>query len=117
MSEGDYVTTESGLKYHDLAKGDGPTPEKGQTVVVHYTGWLSDGKMFDSSLPKGRPFSFVLGAGGVIAGWEEGVATMRIGGRRQLVIPHTLGYGESGYAGLIPPRATLVFEVDLLEIE
>ncbi len=116
VNEEDYVTTESGLKYYDLEEGDGPTPETGQTVVVHYHGWLQDGTMFDSSIERGQPFSFVLGEGSVISGWEEGLATMAVGGRRQLVVPPELGYGEAGAGAIIPPGATIIFEVELLEI-
>ena len=106
-----------GLKVHDFKEGTGSLPQKGQTVVVHYTGWLTDGRMFDSSLKKGNPFPFVLGAGRVIQGWDIGVATMKVGGKRQLVIPYELGYGEEGHPAGIPPRATLIFEVELLEIK
>ncbi len=117
VDEKDYTTTDSGLKYHDLVEGTGATPTTGQTVVVHYTGWLEDGTQFDSSVDRGQPFSFALGTGGVIAGWDEGVATMKVGGKRQLVIPAELGYGDSGAGNLIPPGATLIFEVELLEIQ
>ena len=117
VDEKDYTTTTSGLKYYDLTPGTGDSPKAGQTVVVHYTGWLSDGTQFDSSLDRGEPFSFVLGEGSVIPGWEEGVATMQVGGKRQLVVPPDLGYGEQGAGNLIPPGATLVFEVELLEIK
>jgi peptidylprolyl isomerase len=113
----DLVTTESGLKYYDLEVGDGAAPEAGQTVSVHYTGWLEDGTKFDSSLDRGQPFAFVLGAGQVIPGWDEGLATMKIGGKRQLVIPPDLGYGEAGAGGVIPPNATLIFEVELLDAQ
>ncbi len=116
VEEAEYVTTDSGLKYADLEVGDGPTPEKGQTVSVHYTGWLEDGTKFDSSLDRGQPFSFVLGEGRVIRGWDEGVATMKVGGKRQLVIPPELAYGERGAGGVIPPNATLIFDVELLEV-
>ena len=116
VDEDDYTTTESGLQYYDIEEGDGPSPEAGDTVVVHYTGWLEDGTKFDSSLDRGEPFPFALGAGGVIPGWDEGVATMQVGGKRQLVIPPDLAYGEQGAGGVIPPDATLVFEVELLEI-
>ncbi len=116
VEEAEYVTTDSGLKYADLEVGDGPTPEKGQTVSVHYTGWLEDGTKFDSSLDRGQPFSFVLGEGRVIRGWDEGVATMQVGGKRQLVIPPELAYGERGAGGVIPPNATLIFDVELLEV-
>lgn len=116
VDEDDYTTTESGLKYYDLVEGTGETPKEGQTVVVHYTGWLEDGTQFDSSVDSGQPFSFPLGQGRVIPGWDEGVSTMKVGTKRQLVIPAELGYGDSG-AGIIPPGATLIFEVELLEIQ
>jgi peptidylprolyl isomerase len=117
VEEAQYVTTDSGLKYVDLEVGEGPAPEEGQTVSVHYTGWLEDGTKFDSSLDRGQPFSFVLGAGRVIRGWDEGVATMKVGGKRQLVIPPDLGYGETGAGEVIPPNATLIFEVELLDVQ
>lgn len=117
VDEADYITTENGLKYYDLTVGTGESPKVGQTVVVHYTGWLTDGTQFDSSVDRGEPFSFVLGAGNVIPGWDEGVASMKVGGKRQLVIPPELGYGEQGAGGSIPPGATLIFEVELLEIK
>ncbi len=117
VDEEDYTTTESGLKYYDLVEGDGDMPETGQTVVVHYTGWLEDGTQFDSSLNRGTPFTFTLGQGSVIAGWDEGVATMKVGGKRQLVIPSDLAYGDQGSGGTIPPGATLIFEVELLDIQ
>jgi len=113
----DYTITESGLKYYDILEGDGRLPETGQTVVVHYTGWLEDGTKFDSSLDRNQPFSFQIGAGMVIQGWDEGVASMKVGGKRQLVIPPELGYGETGSGGTIPPGATLIFDVELLEIQ
>jgi peptidylprolyl isomerase len=116
VDEEDYQMTDSGLKYYDLEVGSGASPEQGQTAVVHYTGWLEDGTKFDSSLDRGQPFSFVVGAGRVIKGWDEGVATMKVGGKRQLVIPPELGYGERGAGTVIPPNATLIFEVELLEI-
>jgi peptidylprolyl isomerase len=109
-----YITTPSGLKYYDLKVGDGPSPTKGQKVNVHYSGWLTDGTLFDSSVERGQPFSFTLGAGEVIPGWDEGVATMKVGGKRQLVIPPNLAYGAQGAGGVIPPNATLIFEVELL---
>jgi peptidylprolyl isomerase len=112
----DYIETESGLKYFDIVEGDGPAPEPGQSVVVHYSGWLEDGTKFDSSLDRGQPFSFAIGTGSVIPGWDEGVATMKAGGKRQLYIPADLGYGEAG-SGIIPPGATLIFDVELLEIQ
>ena len=117
VDEEDYVTTESGLKYFDILEGEGPMPETGQDVVVHYTGWLEDGTKFDSSVDRGQPFSFTLGTGMVIPGWDEGVASMKVGGKRQLVIPPELGYGETGSGGTIPPGATLIFDVELLTIQ
>ncbi len=108
--------TDSGLKYEDLAAGEGTAAAAGDTVVVHYTGWLTDGTQFDSSLDRREPFSFPLGGGRVIRGWDEGVAGMKVGGRRRLTIPPQLGYGAAGAGGVIPPNATLVFEVELLEI-
>jgi peptidylprolyl isomerase len=108
----------SGLKYKDEVVGTGPQPKAGQSVRVHYTGWLDQngqkGKKFDSSRDRGEPFSFTLGAGQVIAGWDQGVATMKTGGKRTLVIPPDLGYGARGAGGVIPPNATLIFEVELL---
>ena len=112
----DYIETDSGLKYFDFATGEGKNPEKGQTVSLHYTGWLTDGTKFDSSLDRGEPFSFALGTGQVIQGWDEGVASMQVGTKRQLVIPADLGYGSRGAGGVIPPDATLIFEVELLSI-
>jgi peptidylprolyl isomerase len=106
----------SGLYTRDLEPGAGEAAQAGQNVRVHYTGWLTDGTKFDSSLDRGESFGFTLGAGNVIPGWDEGVAGMRPGGKRQLVIPPQLGYGAQGYPGAIPPNATLVFEVQLLEI-
>ena len=99
----------------DVKEGDGAEATDGKTVVVHYTGWLSDGTKFDSSLDRGQPFEFVLGAGNVIPGWEQGVAGMKVGGTRRLTIPPALGYGEQGAGGVIPPNATLLFEVELLQ--
>lgn len=112
----DYETTESGLQYYDIVVGDGATPEIGQTVRVHYSGWLEDGTLFDSSVQRGEPFTFPLGMGAVIPGWDEGVATMQVGGKRQLRIPSELGYGDAG-GGPIPPGATLIFDVELLGVE
>jgi len=117
VPEEDYTTTASGLKYYDIVEGDGETPQAGQTVVVDYTGWLQDGTKFDSSVDRGQPFSFVLGSGNVIPGWDEGVASMKVGGKRQLVIPPDLAYGEAGSGGVIPPNATLIFDVELLSIQ
>ncbi len=113
--ESDVKKTSSGLGYVVLKKGTGPMPQKGQTVQVHYTGWLSSGKMFDSSVERGTPFSFVLGAGKVIKGWDEGVALMKEGEKRLLIIPPELGYGARAM-GPIPANATLIFEVDLLDV-
>lgn len=110
------VTTPSGLQYVDLTPGAGAAPRSGQTVVVHYTGWLADGKKFDSSRDRGQPFEFVLGRGDVIRGWDEGVATINVGGKRRLIIPPNLAYGASGAGGVIPPNATLTFEVELLSV-
>ncbi len=117
LDEDDYEVTDSGLKYYDLVEGDGEMPEEGQIVVVHYTGWLEDGTQFDSSLERGVPFEFPVGTGAVISGWDEGVATMKVGGIRQLVIPADLGYGDTGAGSTIPPGATLIFEVELLELK
>lgn len=112
--EGKEVTTSSGLQYIDLKVGTGATAKAGQTVTVHYTGWLENGKKFDSSVDRGQPFSFPLGAGRVIKGWDEGVQGMKVGGKRKLIIPSNLGYGARGAGGAIPPNATLIFEVELL---
>ncbi|GAC1560625.1 MAG: FKBP-type peptidyl-prolyl cis-trans isomerase [Vulcanimicrobiaceae bacterium] len=110
------VKLPDGLSYVDLVVGRGPMPKNGQTVRVHYTGTLVDGKKFDSSRDRGTPFEFPLGEHQVIAGWDEGVATMRVGGRRKLTIPPALGYGDRGAGGVIPPGATLVFDIELLAI-
>lgn len=109
------ITTESGLSYVDIVEGTGAMPQTGQTVTVHYTGTLEDGTQFDSSRGRG-PFSFRIGVGQVIRGWDEGVATMRVGGRRQLIIPPELGYGARGAGRVIPPNAKLIFDVELLRI-
>ena len=108
--------TDSGLKFEDITPGDGATAAAGQRVSVHYTGWLTDGSKFDSSVDRGEPFEFALGRGMVIRGWDEGVAGMKVGGKRKLTIPPQLGYGARGASGVIPPNATLVFEVELLGI-
>jgi FKBP-type peptidyl-prolyl cis-trans isomerase len=113
----DLVTTASGLQYQDLVIGDGKEAVVGDNVSVHYTGWLEDGTKFDSSLDRGNPFEFTLGMGQVIQGWDEGVAGMKVGGKRKLVIPPDLGYGSTGAGGVIPPNATLIFDVELIEIK
>ena len=110
------TTTPSGLQYVDLVPGSGASPAPGKKVTVHYTGWLTDGKKFDSSVDRNEPFVFQIGTGQVIAGWDEGVMTMKIGGKRKLIIPANLGYGTAGAGGVIPPNAPLVFEVILLDI-
>ena len=110
------VTTATGLSYEDLVVGEGKQAQAGDTVSVHYTGWLVDETKFDSSLDRNQPFEFQLGAGMVIKGWDEGLGGMQVGGKRKLVIPAELGYGERGAGGVIPPGATLIFEVELLAI-
>ena len=124
MAENTSDAAMTGLQITDVTNGEGATAEAGQTVIVHYTGWLYDpsqpdnkGEKFDSSVDRGQPFSCPLGAGQVIRGWDEGFAGMQIGGKRILVIPPEMGYGERGAGGVIPPNATLMFEVDLLEIQ
>jgi FKBP-type peptidyl-prolyl cis-trans isomerase FkpA len=111
------MTTESGLIYEDITTGTGATAQAGQMVSVHYTGWLTNGTKFDSSKDRNQPFNFSLGAGQVIRGWDEGVAGMQVGGKRKLTIPPQLGYGARGAGGVIPPNATLVFEVELLNVK
>ena len=110
------TTTPSGLQYRDIVVGKGPQPKDGDTVVVNYTGRFTNGKVFDTSVGK-KPFSFKLGRGEVIKGWDEGVATMHVGGKRKLVIPPDLAYGAGGYPGVIPPNSTLTFDVELLSIK
>jgi FKBP-type peptidyl-prolyl cis-trans isomerase len=115
--EGKPKSTASGVQYWDLKVGTGATAANGKTVTVHYTGWLaSNGKKFDSSVDRGQPFMFAIGAGQVIKGWEEGVAGMKVGGKRQLRIPPELGYGARGAGGVIPPNAILLFDVELLGV-
>jgi len=117
ISQGEnMVTTATGLSYEDLVVGEGKQAQAGDTVSVHYTGWLVDETKFDSSLDRNQPFEFQLGAGMVIKGWDEGLGGMQVGGKRKLVIPAELGYGERGAGGVIPPGATLIFEVELLAI-
>jgi peptidylprolyl isomerase len=116
-ADGAEVTTPSGLKYIEIEEGTGATPNRGQTVTVHYTGTLENGKKFDSSRDRKRPFDFTIGVGQVIKGWDEGVGSMKVGGRRQLIIPPDLGYGPRGAGGVIPPNATLIFDVELLSIK
>jgi peptidylprolyl isomerase len=114
------MTTASGLQIIDVKEGTGASPKPGQTCVMHYTGWLYEngqkGKKFDSSVDRNEPFDFPIGAGRVIKGWDEGVATMKVGGKRKLIIPAHLGYGQQGAGGVIPPGATLIFEVELVSI-
>jgi FKBP-type peptidyl-prolyl cis-trans isomerase len=114
---GEVQTTTSGLRYIDEVVGEGAAMQAGKNVAVHYTGWLTNGTKFDSSRDRGQPFRFVLGAGRVIKGWDEGVATMKVGGKRTLIIPPELGYGARGAGGVIPPNATLIFEVELLDVK
>ncbi len=116
VTDSDYTTTESGLQYKDITEGTGVSPTRGDNVKVHYTGTLTDGSKFDSSRDRGQPFVFPIGLGRVIKGWDEGVSTMKVGGRRELKIPPDLGYGARGAGGVIPPDATLIFDVELLEI-
>jgi peptidylprolyl isomerase len=121
QAAGATVTTPSGLKITDTVVGTGATPKPGQICVMHYTGWLyqngAKGQKFDSSVDRGRPFEFPIGQRQVIAGWDEGVATMKVGGKRTLIIPPELGYGARGAGGVIPPNATLIFDVELLGLK
>ena len=110
------ITTSSGLNYVDQVVGTGDVAMAGKTVSVHYTGWLENGRKFDSSVDRGQAFSFPLGAGRVIKGWDEGVQGMKVGGKRKLTIPSNLGYGPQGAGGVIPPNATLIFDVELLGV-
>jgi peptidylprolyl isomerase len=118
---GKSMTTPSGLQITDTVEGTGASPKSGQTCVMHYTGWLYEngkkGAKFDSSVDRGKPFEFRIGVGMVIKGWDEGVSTMKVGGKRALIIPADLGYGSRGAGGVIPPNATLLFEVELLDIK
>jgi FKBP-type peptidyl-prolyl cis-trans isomerase FkpA len=114
---GDGVKTESGLQYWDIKLGLGPIAKAGDHVKVHYTGWLTTGKKFDSSVDANSPYEFTLGEGNVIKGWDEGVAGMKVGGKRQLRIPPELAYGETGFKNVIPPNATLIFDVQLLSVK
>jgi peptidylprolyl isomerase len=117
MSVGVEVTTDSGLSFIDSVIGAGESPKPGQMVAVHYTGTLENGVKFDSSVDRGQPFSFKIGVGQVIKGWDEGVMTMKVGGKRKLTIPSQLGYGARGAGGVIPPNAILIFEVELLGVK
>ena len=121
QTAGKTVTTQTGLQITDIKVGTGATPKTGQTCVMHYTGWLYEngtkGKKFDSSVDRGQPFEFPIGARRVIAGWDEGVASMKVGGKRTLIIPPSLGYGARGAGSAIPPNATLIFEVELLDVK
>jgi len=121
QSLGKTMTTSSGLQITDSKVGTGATPKPGQTAVVHYTGWLyqdgAKGKKFDSSVDRGQPFEFPLGQRRVIGGWDEGVATMKVGGKRTLIIPPELGYGARGAGGVIPPNATLILDIELLDLK
>jgi FKBP-type peptidyl-prolyl cis-trans isomerase len=116
-TEGQERTLPGGLKVTDVKVGSGPMAESGSTVAVHYTGWLMDGTKFDSSLDRGSPIVFQLGAGRVIKGWEEGIKGMRVGGKRKLTIPSSMGYGAQGYPPVIPPDATLQFDVELMDVK
>ncbi|OIO05472.1 MAG: peptidylprolyl isomerase [Elusimicrobia bacterium CG1_02_63_36] len=116
MTDGNETTTPSGLKFVDYQVGSGESPAAGQNVSVHYTGTLTDGSKFDSSVDRGQPFEFKIGVGQVIKGWDEGVMSMKVGGKRKLIIPPNLGYGAAGAGGVIPPNATLLFDVELLDV-
>ncbi len=117
VDEADYSVTANGVKFVDFQVGDGATPQRGQTVTLDYTGWLLDGGKFDSSLDRGEPLEFTVGVGQVIPGLDESLLDMRVGGKRQVIIPPELAYGPQGAAGVIPPNATLVFEVELLDVQ
>ncbi len=111
------IKTSTGLKYIDMVEGDGSSPRNGRRVIVHYTGYLMDGTTFDSSVDKGEPLSFIMGAQQVIQGWEEGIMTMNIGGKRKLIVPPDLGYGAEGYPGFIPGNAVIIFDIELLDVQ
>ena len=117
IEKGEFLQMPSGLKYRDLVIGEGSQPQAGSTLVVHYTGTLENGKKFDSSIERNKPFEFRLGTDPVIEGWKEGMASMKVGGKRTLIIPPNLGYGERGHPPVIPPNSTLIFEVELLGIK
>jgi peptidylprolyl isomerase len=121
QTQGKSMTLPSGLQVLDTVPGTGASPKTGETCVMHYTGWLYEngqkGKKFDSSVDRGQPFEFPIGVGRVIKGWDEGVSTMKVGGKRTLIIPPNLGYGARGAGGVIPPNATLIFEVELLNVK
>lgn len=116
-NEPQIVRNESGLEYFDIVEGTGASPQPGQYVTVHYTGTLQDGTVFDSSVERGKPFQFHIGQGQVIRGWDEGVMSMKIGGKRKLIVPPHMGYGAAGFGNVIPPNSTLIFEVDLLGVQ
>lgn len=117
MAIGDTVTTASGLKYVDITVGDGPSPTNGQMCEMHYTGWLTNGTKFDSSRDRGQTFQFPIGKGSVIKGWDEGIASMKVGGQRMLIIPSDLAYGPGGRPPVIPPKSTLIFDVALIGVK
>jgi peptidylprolyl isomerase len=117
VAESNFVTTDSGLQYTDLTEGNGTSPTTGQIVAIHYTGWLEDGTKFDSSLDRGMPFVFPVGEDYIIPGLDEGLSSMKVGGKRQLIVPAELAYGEEGVGGVIPANTNLIFEVELLEIQ
>lgn len=110
------VTTASGLVYQDFVVGAGASPQTGKTVTIHYSGWLTNGTPFDSSRKRGVPYSFPIGTGRVVAGWDEGILSMKVGGQRRLTVPPSLGYGANGRGGVIPPNATMIFDVELLAV-
>jgi peptidylprolyl isomerase len=117
MPDEQVIETATGLGYVEIVEGTGARPKTGEVVSVHYTGWLKSGQKFDSSVDRGEPLTFPIGKGRVIKGWDEGVGTMKVGGKRRLIIPAHLGYGDRGAGGVIPPGATLIFEVELLGVQ